>query len=143
MHAFDVLGDPVRRRLLELLAESDRAAGDVSAVVEQEFGISQPAVSRHLRVLRENGFVVARADGSKRVYRLEPTGFDAIDETLARYRMLWRQRLDALGTEIARGTRTRARTERDHGADVTDGAGVSRASSPMATDHPHDERTAS
>lgn len=134
MHAFDVLGDPIRRRLLEMLAEADHAAGDVSAVVEREFGISQPAVSRHLRVLRENGFVVATADGSRRIYRLEPAGFDAIDETLARYRSLWRQRLDALGTEITRGQRTRAPHV------VTVEAGGSRASRPDQQDHGADTR---
>jgi len=61
VHAFDVLGDPVRRRILELLAEGEQPAGAITAVVQREFGISQPAVSQHLRVLRENGFTTVRA----------------------------------------------------------------------------------
>lgn len=105
MHAFDVLGDPVRRRLTELLAEGDRTAGDLTAVITAEFGISQPAVSRHLRVLREAGFTTAAPHGTARVYRLEPRAVEELDRAVDRYRSLWRQRLDALGTEIARGRR--------------------------------------
>ena len=63
MHAFDVLGDPVRRRILELLADGERTAGAVGAVVQQEFGISQPGVSAHLRVLRDAGFATVRPEG--------------------------------------------------------------------------------
>lgn len=112
MHAFDVLGDPVRRRILELLAEREQAAGEVVDVVGREFGITQPAVSRHLRVLREHGFATARPDGARRLYALEPAGLDAADAVLARYRRLWSQRLDALHTEIARGAR-HPRTEEE------------------------------
>ena len=65
MEAFDVLGDPVRRRILELLAEGERPAGAVSEVVRAEFGISQPAVSHQLRILREAGFATVRADGTR------------------------------------------------------------------------------
>ena len=68
VHAFDVLGDPVRRRILELLADGERAAGAVAEVIRAEFGISQPAVSQHLKVLRENGFAVVRQDGTRRLY---------------------------------------------------------------------------
>ena len=67
MHAFDVLGDPVRRRILELLADGERAAGAVTEVIRAEFGISQPAVSQHLKVLRDNGFAVVRQDGTRRL----------------------------------------------------------------------------
>ncbi|MBX3094644.1 MAG: winged helix-turn-helix transcriptional regulator [Cryobacterium sp.] len=105
MHAFDILSDPVRRRLVELLASGDRAAGDVSRTVEAEFDISQPAVARHLRVLREAGFVSARPDGPRRIYRLEPLVIDQLQNQVDRYRSLWNQRLDALETEIARGKR--------------------------------------
>ncbi|MFL6190456.1 MAG: ArsR/SmtB family transcription factor, partial [Actinomycetes bacterium] len=72
MHAFDVLGDPVRRRILELLAGGERAAGDIGAVVQAEFGISQPAVSQHLRVLRDHGFATVRAAGTRRLYAVDP-----------------------------------------------------------------------
>ncbi len=107
MHALDVLGDPVRRRLLELFAAGERAAGDASAVVERDFGISQPAVARHLRVLREAGFLTRRAEGRTRIYRLEPAALDELESAVGRYRALWNQRLDALDTEIARGVRER------------------------------------
>jgi DNA-binding transcriptional ArsR family regulator len=107
VHAFDVLGDPVRRRLVELLAAADAPAGTVSRVVEREFGISQPAVAKHLRVLRDAGFVAVRPDGPRRIYRLEPAVVDQLEDQVAKYRALWSQRLDALETEIARGKRQR------------------------------------
>ena len=69
MHAFEVLGDPVRRRILELLADGEHTAGAITATIRAEFGISQPAVSQQLRVLRENGFAVARADAQHRDLR--------------------------------------------------------------------------
>jgi DNA-binding transcriptional ArsR family regulator len=107
VHAFDVLGDPVRRRILDLLAEGERAAGDVTAIVRTEFGISQPAVSQHLKVLRDNGFTTVRADGTRRLYTVDPAPLRDIDAWLDRYRHFWTQPLDALATEIARGKRRR------------------------------------
>lgn len=107
MNAFDVLGDPVRRRILELLATSELASGEVVAVIADEFGISQPAVSQHLRVLRENGFATVRAEGARRLYSIDLAGIDPVDRWLADLRGFWEQRLDALGTEIARGKRER------------------------------------
>lgn len=112
MHALDVLGDPVRRRLVELLAAGDRPAGEVSRVVEGEFAISQPAVARHLRVLREAGFVTRSAQGARRIYHLEPVVIDQLQSAVDRYRLLWGQRLDALGTEVARGLRNDGESER-------------------------------
>jgi DNA-binding transcriptional ArsR family regulator len=96
VHAFDVLGDPVRRRILELLAEGELAAGAIGAVVEAEFGISQPAVSQHLRVLRDNGFTSVRAAGTRRLYAVDAEPLRAVDEWLGRYRRLWDKHLDAL-----------------------------------------------
>jgi DNA-binding transcriptional ArsR family regulator len=107
VHAFDVLGDPVRRRILELLAEGERAAGEVTTIVRAEFGISQPAVSQHLKVLRDNGFTTVRAEGTRRLYAVDPTPLQTIDDWLDRYRHFWTQPLDALATEIARGKRRR------------------------------------
>ena len=107
MHAFDVLGDPIRRRILELLASGERSAGDLGAVVQAEFGISQPAVSQHLRVLREHGFASVRADGTRRLYAVDTAPLEEIDDWLAAYRRFWVQRLDALETEVARGRRAR------------------------------------
>jgi DNA-binding transcriptional ArsR family regulator len=107
VHALDILGDPVRRRVLELLADGERAAGDVSAVVQREFHISQPAVSQHLRVLRENGFATVRSDGARRLYAVDHRPLQEVDVWLDRYRRFWNQRLDALGTELKRGKKTR------------------------------------
>lgn len=107
MHAFDVLGDPVRRRLLELLADGERSAGELGAVIQEEFGISQPGVSQHLRVLRDNGFATVRAEGTRRLYAVDPAPLREVDVWLERYRRFWTQRLDALGTELVRGKRER------------------------------------
>lgn len=106
MHAFDVLGDPVRRRILELLLE-ERSAGDVTAVIRDEFGISQPAVSQHLRVLREHGFARVRADGARRLYSVDAGPLRDVDQWLQPFRDYWSHRLDAFGTELARGRRAR------------------------------------
>jgi DNA-binding transcriptional ArsR family regulator len=110
MHAFDVLGDPVRRRILELLADGEQTAGAVTATIRAEFGISQPAVSQHLRVLREHGFALVRADGARRMYAMDPAPLQEVDVWLERFRGFWTQHLDALATELARGKRKRRST---------------------------------
>ena len=107
MHAFDVLGDPVRRRILELLADGEHSSGAITAVVQAEFRISQPAVSQHLKVLRENGFATVRPEGTRRLYAVEATPFQELDEWLDHFRGFWNQRLDSLATELARGKRER------------------------------------
>ena len=107
MHALDVLGDPVRRRILEILAEGEHAAGEVVNVISAEFGISQPAVSQQLRVLRETGFARVRQSGTRRIYALEAGSLRQVDEWLGQFRKFWNSRLDALGTELARGRRAR------------------------------------
>ncbi len=107
MHAFDVLGDPVRRRILELLAEGELAAGAISGTVEEEFGISQPAVSQHLKVLRDSGFATVRAAGTRRLYAVDAPPFRELDAWLDPFRGFWEQRLDSLATELARGKRER------------------------------------
>ena len=109
MHAFDVLGDPVRRRILELLAGGELAAGTISATVQAEFGITQPAVSQHLKVLRNNGFASVRADGQRRLYAVDSRALRDVDEWLATFRRFWTPRFDALATEVARGKRERKR----------------------------------
>jgi DNA-binding transcriptional ArsR family regulator len=105
VHAFDVLGDPVRRRILELLAGGEQTSGAVTATVRDEFGISQPAVSQHLKVLRENGFATVRPEGTRRLYAVAPGPLREVDAWLDHFRRLWTPRLDALATEIARGKR--------------------------------------
>jgi DNA-binding transcriptional ArsR family regulator len=107
VHAFDVLGDPVRRRILELLADGEQSSGAVTTIIQEEFGISQPAVSQHLRVLRENGFATVRAEGTRRLYAVDSAPLREVDMWLERFRGFWNQHLDALATEIARGKRER------------------------------------
>jgi DNA-binding transcriptional ArsR family regulator len=109
MHAFDVLGDPVRRRILELLAEREHASGEVVEVIAAEFGITQAAVSQHLKVLRESGFANVRPEGTRRVYTLDVTPLQAVDDWLDPFRVFWTHKLEALATEIARGKRARKR----------------------------------
>jgi DNA-binding transcriptional ArsR family regulator len=111
VHAFDVLGDPVRRRILELLARDELSAGEITSVIRSEFGISQPAVSQHLRVLRENGFARVRPSGPRRLYVVDPAPLQQVDDWLQPFRSYWNQKLDALDTELARGRRNRRRRE--------------------------------
>jgi DNA-binding transcriptional ArsR family regulator len=93
---FDVLVEPRRRHILDLLRERERTVGDLVAAL----GISQPGVSKHLRVLRDAGLVAVRADGQRRLYRLQARPLREIDEWLAPYRAAWRDRLDALETHL-------------------------------------------
>lgn len=109
MNAFDVLGDPVRRRILELLANGETTSGGVVEVVSAEFGISQAAVSQHLKVLRESGFASVRAEGARRLYRVETGGFEQVDRWLGKFRTFWETSLDALESEIERGKDARAK----------------------------------
>lgn len=107
VHALDILGDPVRRRIVELLAAGEASAGEVGRTVQAEFSISQPAVSQHLRVLREAGFARVRPQGTRRLYALEPAPLAEADAWLAAFRGFWNPPLAALGTELARGRRER------------------------------------
>ncbi|MBL4595696.1 MAG: winged helix-turn-helix transcriptional regulator [Robiginitomaculum sp.] len=107
MHAFDVLGDPVRRRVLELLSVEDMSSGAIVDVVSSEFGISQPGVSQHLKILRDNGFANVTIDGARRVYALHTSGLEEIDMWLAPFRNFWTPKFEALATEVARGKRKR------------------------------------
>jgi DNA-binding transcriptional ArsR family regulator len=109
MHAFDILGDPVRRRILELLAAGEATSGSIVAVIQSEFGISQPAVSQHLKVLRDSGFASVRIEGPRRLYAIEPAPLREVDAWLARFRIFWEHRLEALATEVARGKRRKRR----------------------------------
>jgi DNA-binding transcriptional ArsR family regulator len=109
VHAFDVLGDPVRRRILELLADGELSSGAIAAIVQAEFGITQPAVSQHLKVLRESGFATVRPEGTRRLYAVDSAPFRELDDWLEHFRAFWSQRLDSLATELARGRRERRR----------------------------------
>ena len=86
VHAFDVLGDPVRRRILELLASGEQSSGAITDVIRSEFGISQPAVSQHLRVLREAGLADVRPEGARRLYAVNPEPLQDVDAWLSSFR---------------------------------------------------------
>jgi DNA-binding transcriptional ArsR family regulator len=107
MEALAVLADPVRRRMVQLLSHGESTAGELARAVGDEFSISQPAASRHLRVLREAELVTSEVDGARRIYRLQPAPFDELDDWLREVRAFWNGRLDALETEVARGARAR------------------------------------
>jgi DNA-binding transcriptional ArsR family regulator len=111
MHAFDVLADPVRRRILELLAQGEHASGEVVDVIAAEFGISQAAVSQHLKVLRDSGFASVRIDGARRIYAVEAAPMQEVDAWLGQFRVFWTSKLDALATEVARGKKARKKQD--------------------------------
>jgi DNA-binding transcriptional ArsR family regulator len=115
VHAFDVLGDPVRRRVLELLADGELSAGEIGTTIQGEFAITQPAVSQHLKVLRDNGFASVRPDGQRRLYAVNGAALRDVDEWLDAFRRFWTPHLSALTTEIARGKRQRRSQGRQHG----------------------------
>lgn len=100
MHAFAVLADPVRRRIVEVLAGGERTAGEVVTVVGGEFGISQSAISQQLRVLRNHGFARVRPERTRRMYALEPTAVEAIDRWLQGVSAFWSDRLEDLAAEV-------------------------------------------
>ncbi len=99
MQMFEVLADPIRREIIELLAAGERPAGELSAAFE----VSRPAVSRHLRVLREAGLVRSRTEAQRRIYSLDPRPLAEVDEWLSRYRRYWAGSLDALERLVTEG----------------------------------------
>ncbi|MFD7311409.1 ArsR/SmtB family transcription factor [Promicromonospora sp. NPDC059942] len=106
---FEALGDPVRRRLLELLVAGEQPAGALVSALQVRVRITQPAVSQHLKVLREAGLVRVRAEGTRRLYSVDDAGTAAARAWLARFEDTFAQPLDALATELARGRRERRR----------------------------------
>jgi DNA-binding transcriptional ArsR family regulator len=96
VEVFEALADPTRRRLVELLAEDERSAGELAG----HFRVSRPAISKHLRVLREAGLVHVRGDAQRRIYRLEPQALVRAEGWLARHRQFWQERLDALEAQL-------------------------------------------
>ncbi|MFC4942114.1 ArsR/SmtB family transcription factor [Pseudonocardia sp. GCM10023141] len=130
MHAFDVLGDPVRRRILELLGTGETSSGAIGAVVQEEFGISQPAVSQHLKVLRDNGFAAVRAEGTRRLYSVRTEPLKDVDVWLDQFRRFWAPRLAALATEVARGKRERRQVADPAATSETDPTSTDERSDP-------------
>ncbi|MQA94431.1 MAG: metalloregulator ArsR/SmtB family transcription factor [Streptosporangiales bacterium] len=99
MDVFEAVAEPSRRTLLDLLLEGERPAGELVAGLP---ALSQPAVSRHLRVLRDAGLVDVRVEAQRRIYALRPTGFAEVEAWLERYRRYWSGHLDALEGHLAR-----------------------------------------
>ena len=113
MYALDVLGEPVRRRILELIGLGEVSAGAVVAALRTERGLSQPATSQHLKVLREAGLVSVRAVGTSRLYEVDRARLEEAAGWFDQFADPWQQPLDALETELARGRRDRRRQARD------------------------------
>jgi DNA-binding transcriptional ArsR family regulator len=103
VRALEALADPTRRHIVELLAERDLDAGEIAS----HFSVSRPAVSRHLRVLREHGLVRSRGVAQRRVYSLDPKPLAEMDAWLEKYRGFWANRLDALDVQLRRARRRR------------------------------------
>ncbi len=101
MEVFEAVADPTRRRILDLLADGERSAGELS----EEFSVTRPAVSRHLRVLRETGLVTCRVDAQRRMYRLEPEPLEEVVRWLSQYRDHWSGALDDLDAHLKRRRR--------------------------------------
>jgi DNA-binding transcriptional ArsR family regulator len=119
---FEALGDPVRRRILEALGAGEQPAGRIVDAVRALAPISQPAVSQHLRVLREAGLVLVRTEGTRRFYAVDPEGMAAARAWLDRFTdplAPFAQPLDALATELARGRRARRSAAAEESADGT------------------------
>jgi DNA-binding transcriptional ArsR family regulator len=112
MHIFDVLADPVRRRILEVLTDGEHASGEVVKIIGEDFGIGQSAVSQHLKVLRDNGFANVTVDGARRIYAIDPKPLVEVDEWMSQFRRFWGPKLDALATEVAREKRRRKRGDK-------------------------------
>lgn len=92
MESLTALADPTRRKIVEMLGRGERAAGDIA----EHFAVSGPAISQHLKVLREAKLVAVRIDGQRRIYSLDAAGLDEIEDWLAHVRRFWTGRLDAL-----------------------------------------------
>ena len=107
MQSLFAIADPTRRRIVELLALRDRTAGELVA----EFDMSAPAISQHLKLLREAGLVTTRAEGQTRIQSLNPAGLDEVDAWLNRTRAFWSRRLDALERELRAEDELTARTK--------------------------------
>jgi DNA-binding transcriptional ArsR family regulator len=105
MQSLAAIADPTRRRIVELLARRDHSAGELVA----EFDMSAPAISQHLKVLREAGLVTSRAEGQSRIQMLNPNGLDELDAWLERTRSFWSSRLDALERELRAEDKASAR----------------------------------
>jgi DNA-binding transcriptional ArsR family regulator len=106
---FEALSDPVRKKIVELLAQRDLPAGKIA----EGFSVSRPAVSRHLRILRNSDLVSCRESAQQRIYRLNPTALDEIDDWLRRCRRFWNERLDALEKRLDKSVKKASAEQKD------------------------------
>ncbi len=107
--AFEIIAEPNRRAILSLLVSSQQSVGDM----ERRLGMTQPTVSKHLRVLRDAGFVESTVDAQRRLYRLKPEPFQEVDEWLAQFRRFWSTHLDALERHLDRMDESSKRQSRN------------------------------
>jgi DNA-binding transcriptional ArsR family regulator len=112
MDPFAAIADPTRRRIMELLVAGERSAGELTATIRAETGVSQAAVSQHLGVLRESGLAVVRVDAQRRLYRTEPGALRLLAAWIDQVMPGFEPQLDALATEVARGRREQRRARR-------------------------------
>jgi DNA-binding transcriptional ArsR family regulator len=105
MREFAALADPTRRRIVELLGVGERSAGELV----EEFDVSAPAISQHLKALRDAGLVQVRVDAQRRIYTLDPEGLAKIDAWLNQVRKFWNPRLDALERELRKSKTGKAK----------------------------------
>ena len=108
---FEIIAEPNRRAILSLLVSSQQSVGEI----ERQLGMTQPTVSKHLRVLREAGFVESTVDAQRRLYRLKPEPFQEVDAWLAPFRRFWSAHVDALERHLDRLDRIKANEKEDKG----------------------------
>ena len=110
---FEIIAEPNRRAILSLLVSTERSVGEI----ERQLGMAQPTVSKHLRVLREAGFVESTVDAQRRLYRLKPEPFQEVDVWLAQFRRFWSAHVDALERHLDRMEQASATKKTTHGDD--------------------------
>ena len=110
MQSLLAIADPTRRRIVELLAVRERTAGELV----EEFDMSAPAISQHLKVLKQAHFVRARVDGQHRIYELDPAGFTELENWLGGVRQFWQSRLDRLESELRKKNRRHSKKGSGH-----------------------------
>lgn len=150
VHALDVLGDPVRRRILEMLADGEASASAIATAISDEFTISKPAVNQHLRVLHEQGFATVRPEGQRRLYAVDPSGPREAREWLSTFDGFWMPKLAAFDTELVRGPRqqrlqaatdaARAAAKRKRAAGSADASGAGAHDDEQSQGRTDDDR---
>ena len=100
MHPFQLMSEPIRRRIVTILASGEHTAGEISDAIQNEFGVTQSAVSRHLRILRENNAVIVRAEWVNRLYRLDESLFERLKDEVYYFDELWQRRIGVMAGNV-------------------------------------------